>query len=74
MIAKNPTILNNMLTYLMSFRLVNGRYLFSKSLLNEKKDSYFTEGGHMNIGENKRSKIYQEVVSTFWMYLIEGLL
>jgi hypothetical protein len=73
MIASNTSIINNMLTYLNSFRLVNGRYLFSKSLLNEKKDSYFTEGGHMNIGENKRSKVYQEVVSTFWMYLIESL-
>ena len=74
MITKNTPILNNMLTYLRSFRLLNGRYIFSKSLLNEKKDSYFTEGGHMNIGEPKRSKEYQEVVSTFWMYLIEDLL
>ncbi len=72
-VANKTPILNNMLTYLKSFRLVNGRYLFSKPLLNEKRDSYFTEGGHMNIGENKRSKMYQEVVSTFWMFLIEGL-
>jgi hypothetical protein len=28
----------------------------------------------MNIGEKKRSKVDQEVESTFWMYLIEGLL
>jgi hypothetical protein len=73
MSSRNIQIFNNMLTYLRSFRLGNRRYIFSRSLLNEKKDSYFTEGGHMNIGENKHSKVYQEVVSTFWMYLIEGL-
>lgn len=71
MVANNTPIINNMLTYLRTFRLLNGRYSFPKTLVNEKKDCYFTEGGHMNIGENKRSKKYQEVVSTFWMYLIE---
>lgn len=72
MVANKTPILNNMLTYLRTFKLLNGRYSFPKNLLTEKKDSYFTEGGHMNVGENKRSKTYQEVVSTFWMYLIEG--
>ncbi len=70
-VSKDTQLLNDMMTFLRTFRLLSGRYSFPKSLLNEKKDSYFTEGGHMNIGENKRSKTYQEVVSTFWMYLIE---
>lgn len=68
--ADSFPLLNNMMVYLKSFQAINGRYLFPNSLLTEKKDCYFTEGGHMNIGENKRSKIYKEVVSTFWMYLI----
>ena len=36
-------------------------------LITEKPDSYVIFGGHMNVGENKKSKLYGEILSTYWM-------
>ena len=36
-------------------------------MIAEKKDAYVHNGGHMNAGENKKSKNYAEIISTYWM-------
>jgi hypothetical protein len=40
-------------------------------MINEKPDCYVIGGGHMNVGENKKSKKYGEIISTYWMGRIE---
>lgn len=59
------------ITFLSSFMNDNGRYLFEKDMLSEKRDTYFTSGGHMNVGEDKSNKKYYEILSTYWMYRIK---
>jgi hypothetical protein len=44
------------------YKTSNGRYVFPKIMITEQKDSE-----HMNVGENKRSKLYSEIVSTYWV-------
>jgi hypothetical protein len=53
--------------YLERYKTENNRYVFPKPMITEKKDSCVIFGGHMNVGENKRSKLYSEILSTFWM-------
>lgn len=36
-------------------------------MITEKPDSYVIMGGHMNVGENKRNKLYKEIISTYWI-------
>ncbi|MDE5860218.1 MAG: hypothetical protein K2H23_07555 [Oscillospiraceae bacterium] len=55
------------LKYLEQYKNENGRYKFPINMITEKPDSYVIFGGHMNVGENKRSKAYSEIVSTYWM-------
>ena len=45
----------------------NGRFIFPPHMITEKSDSYVIFGGHMNVGENKKSKLYNEILSTYWM-------
>ena len=54
------------LKYLDQYKNDNGRYKFPANMITEKTDSYVIFGGHMNVGENKRSKSYSEVISTYW--------
>ena len=58
--------------YLNNFKTSNNRYVFPKHMIVEKPDSYVIGGGHMNIGENKKSKLYAEIVSTYWMDKIQN--
>ena len=44
-----------------------GRYRFPSHMITEKPDSYVISGGHMNAGEDRKSKIYSEIISTYWM-------
>jgi len=37
-------------------------------MIAEKTDNYVINGGHMNVGENKKSKQYAEIISTYWMH------
>jgi hypothetical protein len=55
------------LSYLEQYKKENGRYIFPSYLIVEKPDSYVVFGGHMNVGENKKSKHYKEIISTYWM-------
>ncbi|MDE6745176.1 MAG: hypothetical protein K2J72_00915, partial [Oscillospiraceae bacterium] len=55
------------LQYLDQYKNKNGRYKFPTRMITEKADSYVIFGGHMNVGENKRSKLYSEIISTYWM-------
>jgi len=53
--------------YLENYRTTEDRYNFQKHMIIEKPDCYVIGGGHMNIGENKKSKKYGEIISTYWM-------
>jgi len=55
------------LSYLNQYRNENGRYIFPAHLITEKPDCYVILGGHMNVGENKRGRYYNEIISTYWM-------
>lgn len=55
------------LHYLEQYKNENGRFVFPPYLITEKPDSYVISGGHMNIGEDKRSKRYSEIISSYWM-------
>ena len=53
--------------YLDNYKTPNNRYKFPSHMIAEKLDNYVINGGHMNVGENKRSKQYAEIISTYWM-------
>ena len=55
------------LSFLNQHKKENGRYIFPAHLITEKPDSYVIFGGHMNVGENRKSKLYSEIISTYWM-------
>lgn len=55
------------LCFLDQYKNETGRYKFSTHLISEKPDSYVIFGGHMNIGENKKSKALGKIISTYWM-------
>jgi NAD(P)H-dependent FMN reductase len=69
--SNKPIQYNLALMYLKQYVSETGIYKFPKTMLTDKKDKYFTYDGHMNIGEQKKSKIYDEILSTYWMWLIE---
>jgi len=58
------------MAYLDGFKTPDGTYNFPSDMLTEKPDNYVINGGYMNVGENKRSKKYREILSTYWMYRI----
>ncbi len=60
------------LTYLSRYKNENGRYQFPLHMVTEKPDSYVVFGGHMNAGENKKAKLYNEVISTYWMERVQA--
>ena len=62
------------LSYLDRYKNDNGRYEFPSRLITEKPDSYVIFGGHMNVGENKKSKLYTEILSTYWMEKITEII
>jgi hypothetical protein len=62
------------LLQLEQYRIGQGLYVFPAHMICEKADTYFTDGGHMNIGENKKSGLYRTIVSTWWMREIKGVM
>ena len=65
--AKSSQWFTLALRYLNQYKNKNGRYNFPSYLITEKKDSYVIFGGHMNVGEVKKNKLYKEIISTYWM-------
>jgi len=61
---------NMAMAYLDDFKTSDGTYNFPGEMLTEKPDNYVIKSGHMNVGENKKSKNYREILSTYWMYKI----
>lgn len=59
------------LKYIEQYRTDTGRFIFPKDMIFEQKDKYVFRGGHMNVGQNKRSKNYAEIISTYWMERIK---
>jgi hypothetical protein len=57
--------------YLNNYKTPDNRYIFPKYMIMEKTDCYVIGGGHMNIGEDKKSKKYSEIISTYWMDKIQ---
>ncbi|OQC01009.1 MAG: hypothetical protein BWX78_00594 [Firmicutes bacterium ADurb.Bin099] len=55
--------------FLNQYEDSNGIYEYPPYMLIEKKDNYFTNGGHMNPGLEK-SKMYRKILSQFWNELI----
>ena len=61
----------NEIESLKRYKTDNGFYVFDKNLMKEKKDTYqIYTGGHMGLGENRRSKNTLKIESTFWMMSI----
>ena len=65
--ARESEWFNLALRYLGQYKNENGRYSFPSYLITEKPDSFVIFGGHMNVGENRKSKLYGEILSTYWM-------
>jgi hypothetical protein len=65
--SRNSKWFQSAMQYFNQFKTVNNRYCFPKHMITEKPDYYLIGGGHMNIGEDKRSKLYSELISTYWM-------
>ena len=65
--AKKSAWFTQMMNHLDNYRTLDDRYKFPKEMLAEKKDAYVTSGGHMNVGESKRNRLYSEILSTYWM-------
>ena len=55
------------MAYLEPFRTEDSRYRFPSHMIAEKRDAYVANGGHMNVGEDRRGKLYREILSTYWM-------
>ena len=66
-IARESQWYNSAINYLDNYRTADGRYVFPREMTAEKRDISVTSGGHMNVGENKRSRGYAEIISTYWM-------
>jgi len=54
---------------LEEFKLDDFRYCFSNDLLPETKNSYFMNGRHTSLNENRRQKTGRTVESTYYVYL-----
>ena len=72
--AKESLWFSLALTYLEQYKNEAGRYSFPSHMITEKPDSYVISGGHMNVGESKKSKLYNEIISTYWMDRIYKLI
>lgn len=70
--ARNSEWFQSAMGYLNKYKTSNDRYIFPKHMIAEKPDSYVIFGGHMNVGENKKSKLYAEIISTYWMHRIRS--
>lgn len=55
------------LNYLNQYRSENGQYSFPPNFITEERDRYVVFGGHMNVGEVRKNKLYNQIISTYWM-------
>lgn len=70
-VASTNDIFHSALQELRLCKSDNGFYEFDESLLKEKKNSYHLySGGHMGLGENRRSSKWRKIESTYWMLKI----
>ena len=70
---KNPNIetwISSVLTKLQDFQFDDYLYCFSNTFLPEIKNSYFMNGRHTSLNENRRKKIGKVVESTCYVHLI----
>lgn len=58
---------NNLIEYLETFKTLEGRYIFDKSMLVEQTDGFFIFGKHMGVGEDRKDSKWVEIESTYWM-------
>ena len=65
--ARMSNWFNDALNYLNQYQNENGRYKFPLYMITEKTDGYVISGSHMNVGEDKKNKLYTEIISTYWM-------
>jgi hypothetical protein len=65
--ARGSAWFANTLSYLNSYKTVDGRYAFPPKLIPEQKD-----GPRMNPGEQRKNPLYAEIVSTYWMERIHN--
>jgi hypothetical protein len=67
---KTQLWVKEILMKLDEYRLDDFRYCFSSDLLPETKNSYFLNGRHTGLNENRKQKIGRTVESTYYAYLI----
>lgn len=69
--AGNSHMFISALDNLLTCQRDDGFYVLDKSLLVEKKDRYHLyAGGHMGLGEERKSKNWLKIESTFWVLRI----
>ena len=64
--SRNSIWFNEAIDFLNQYKLSDGLYQFPPDLILDKPDRHAWQG-HLNAGENKKSKKYREIISTFWM-------
>ena len=65
--ARKSEWFNKSIDFLGRYKNGSGRYDFPPRLITEKPDGFVIFGGHMNAGEDRKSKLYGEILSTYWM-------
>jgi hypothetical protein len=65
-VARKSSWFQNAIDYLMQYKTENGTHIFPKNYLQE-INSNWVLGSRMSLAENRRSKQYLEVESTFYM-------
>jgi len=60
----------SMVKYLEQYRLDEFRYLLAKELLPEVKNSYFMNGRHTSLNENRRKRSGRVIESTYYVYMM----
>jgi hypothetical protein len=56
---------------LESYKTDRGTYILPKEFLREKSSGYWVNGSYMGLGENRQSKNWRELESTFWILSIK---
>lgn len=59
-------------SYLETFKTVDGTYILPKQFLIE-KEGYWVSGMHMGLGENRKQRLANEIESTFWILKIKNI-
>jgi hypothetical protein len=64
--AQNSAWFTDSMAYFEQYKTANGRFVFPKEMIAEQKD-----GQHMNVGEQRKNKLYSEILSTYWIERIQ---